>query len=373
MSNRILFLQPYLAPYRIDVYNYLSQYFELKVLFWYNEAPEQNFNLEILKRKCSFSFGYLENGFIIKDRVIKFDIIKQILKFRPTLIVCHEYGFFTLVSLILQRFLRFKVIINSDDNLDMLQRTKGIRNLLHKICLTVASGIITNNPNSLEYLQSQFPKLKNNSTYYPILQDESHLRQQLSHSLEISRKYIKIHQLQGKKVLLYIGRLAEVKCLDILIDGFNDLAGVLENIILIIVGAGPEEQKLREIVADYKIDNKIIFTGRKDGEELYAWYNIGQIFVLPSKFEPFGAVVNEALISGNFVIVSSKVGSKYLLNTDSGLIFESENVEALKEDLKVALGKIYPISNEIKLKRSKSVHPFLSYTNNLKDFLLNQS
>lgn len=370
MEERILILQPYLAPYRIDVYNYLSKYIDIKLLFWFNEAPEQKFNLEVLKQKCSFKFAYLKGGFVVKNRIIKFDIINQIIRYKPTHIICHEFGFFTIMSLILSKFLRFKVIVNTDDNLEMLETVNGTRKYLQSICFKRVSGLITTNPSSLDYITSRFPRLEGHAIYYPILQDEFSLRKELVQSLEISQKYLDFYKLNGKKVFLYVGRLAEEKRIDILISAFNDLVAIKPDIVLIIVGSGPSEKKLKEIVTHFKLNNKINFTGRTDGKELYAWYNIGQIFVLPSRFETFGAVVNEALISGNFVVTSNKVGSEFLIEKNNGIIFKSGDVDSLVNALKVLIEKISPIGKQIIIKKSKSVHSFDYFTNNLKDFLI---
>lgn len=46
---------------------------------------------------------------------------------------------------------------------------------------------------------------------------------------------------------------------------------------------------------------------------LYAWYLLGGLFVLASQFEPFGAVVNEALLAGIPVVCSDRAGARVLI------------------------------------------------------------
>ena len=371
--KKIIFIQPYLAPYRIDVYNNLAKTFDMKLLFWYEEAPEHKFDLNILKSKCDFKYEYLSKGFVAFNRVFKFDIFWHIVSFRPHLVICHEFGFFTMVSLVLSKFINLKVIINTDDNIESFMRIAGIRKMTSKLCLTNANGVTTVNPITLNYIINLFPHLKENSFCYPILQDEVVLKDELKSSIDISNRNISFYNLLGKKILLFIGRLSDVKGIDVLLKSYKEIVKSQTDILLIIVGSGPEEKKLKEIVDCYNLKNNIIFTGRLDGVELYSWYNVGQIFILPSRFEPFGAVVNEALIAGNYVIVSDAVGSKFLLNEDNGLIFPNEDYEQLSHQLKIMIDKISPIDKRINIKDSLSVHSFDVFTNQFKEFLLKQS
>jgi len=222
--KKILLIQPYLAPYRIDVYNKLAKEFDLKLLFWYEEAPEHKFDLNILKSKCEFKYKYLSKGFVVFNRVFKFDIFKHITSFRPDVIICHEFGFFTMVSLLLSKFINFKVIINTDDNVDSFKKIAGIRKITSKLCLTNANGVITVNPETLDYIKNLYPHLNENSFCYPILQDEFVLKDNLQSSIDISKTNVSIHNLIGKKILLYIGRLSEVKGLDVLIKAYKPIA-----------------------------------------------------------------------------------------------------------------------------------------------------
>lgn len=370
-KQRILIIQPYLSPYRIDIYNFLSNHIDIKLIYWFKQAPEQNFNLDILKSRCRFKYEYLKFGFTLNNRVFKVDIINKIIKYRPTIIICHEYGFFTIISLFLSMFLKFKVVVNTDDNLEMLKSTIGIRLILQKICLNASLGVITTNPFSLAFLTEKFYHIKNRSIFYPILYNEKIFTEDLSSSLEIAQKLSEKYYFVEKKILLYVGRLAEVKGLDFLINAYDKIVALNRNIVLVIVGSGPEENKLKNLVYSLGLNNKIIFIPRTDGLDLLAWYNIGQIFILPSKFEPFGAVVNEALIAGNLVIASSKVGSNFLITSNNGAIFETDNANSMINITNQLIQSIYPTDKIIKIKPSKSEHSFVYYSNLFLTYLIN--
>lgn len=77
--------------------------------------------------------------------------------------------------------------------------------------------------------------------------------------------------------------------------------------------------------------SNITFLGQINNRELYKFYRDADVFILPSKSEPWGLVVEEALNNGTPVIVSDKVGCAIdLVTKDTGLIFRSGNGDDLK-------------------------------------------
>lgn len=120
---------------------------------------------------------------------------------------------------------------------------------------------------------------------------------------------------------IFVGRLIDVKCPGMLIDEFNRTGRPLT-----IVGAGPLDVELKA-----RAKSNIIFTGFIDNESLGRIYQDSDVFILPSKYEPWGLVVEEALYWGLPVIVSSRVGSAddMVKNLGTGIIFESQNPDSL--------------------------------------------
>jgi glycosyltransferase involved in cell wall biosynthesis len=120
---------------------------------------------------------------------------------------------------------------------------------------------------------------------------------------------------------LYVGRLIEVKNIKLLIDEFNRNGHSLT-----IVGKGVLEEKLK---ADAQ--SNITFMGFIDNENLGTVYQNHDVFVLPSKSETWGLVVEEAIYWGLPVIVSDRVGCGIDMVKDlgTGKIFESESMDSL--------------------------------------------
>ena len=103
------------------------------------------------------------------------------------------------------------------------------------------------------------------------------------------------------------------------------------NAYLVFAGDGPERAKLDRIASELGISDRVRFLGFLNQSELPAAYRSADVFVLPSLFEPFGLVVNEAMLCGLPVVVSDRVGAKFDLvrNGENGYVYPAGNLEAL--------------------------------------------
>ena len=121
--------------------------------------------------------------------------------------------------------------------------------------------------------------------------------------------------------------MISVKNLEFLINTFNKNGKSLT-----IAGQGILEEKLRKIAKE-----NIKLTGHIPNKEIGKLYQEHDIFILPSKIEPWGLVVEEALYNGLPVIVSNKVGSNMdmVKNYNSGETFQFDNEDDLSEKIEV--------------------------------------
>ena len=134
-------------------------------------------------------------------------------------------------------------------------------------------------------------------------------------------KYIEEYKLYGNKVALYVGRFIPEKGLSIFLNKISHIVKDNDNYKFVLIGEGLEKEKLTALVKDHRLEDKIIFPGMFQADELYGWYACASGFVLPSLFEPFGAVVNEALIFGIPVLCSQFAGSSTLIQQSNGYLF----------------------------------------------------
>lgn len=122
---------------------------------------------------------------------------------------------------------------------------------------------------------------------------------------------------------LYVGRLVEVKNLRMLIKVFNTLPQFKLN----LVGYGELDKELRSIAKE-----NVNFLGAVDNKCLSTLYQGADVFILPSRIEPWGLVIEEALNNGTPVIVSDKVGCRDDLVSDNvGVVFDSDSEDSMRD------------------------------------------
>ena len=143
------------------------------------------------------------------------------------------------------------------------------------------------------------------------------------------------------KRFLYVGRLIECKNLRFLIERFNESGKSLT-----IAGKGPLEKELKELAKE-----NIEFIGFIANEKLPEVYKAHDIFVLPSRTETWGLVVEEAIYWGLPVITSDCVGcsNEMVIEPNTGCTFKLDN----KDDFERAIRQVeenYNIYRENALK-----------------------
>ncbi len=142
-----------------------------------------------------------------------------------------------------------------------------------------------------------------------------------------------------------------------------------ENIKLMIIGSGPQEEKLKRIIKDKNLQNKIVMTGhREDISEILSDLDI---FCLPSSMEALGTSILEASAC-SVPVVASKVGGivECVREDKNGLLFEPKNIDDLTQKLKKLITDknsrlFYKKNARIFIENNFSVKKMVELTQNL--------
>ncbi|HYT50157.1 MAG TPA: glycosyltransferase [Pyrinomonadaceae bacterium] len=126
----------------------------------------------------------------------------------------------------------------------------------------------------------------------------------------------------GPLRLLAVGRLAPEKGFDNAIEALalanaNASRAVAE---LLIIGDGPECERLEHLVNSLDVRSSVAFTGRLENATVFEHLRNSDALVVPSEFEPYGVVVLEALAHGRPVLASDKVIAAIDRDDSSGAI-----------------------------------------------------
>lgn len=153
---------------------------------------------------------------------------------------------------------------------------------------------------------------------------------------------------KGRLRLISIGRLVRQK-------GYEDLLAAVafnsvdlsDSVELLILGGGLEERKYKEMAQTMGISSIVKFLG--EVENPYAWLKDADIFVMPSRWEPFGIALIEAMAAGLPVVATETDGPRDIIEPGvDGILVSTGDVEALGQailrlcqspDLRVVLAK----------------------------------
>jgi glycosyltransferase involved in cell wall biosynthesis len=118
--------------------------------------------------------------------------------------------------------------------------------------------------------------------------------------------------LQGRTVILFVGRLSEQKALPFLIEAFSAAIGLLPELQLVLVGQGPLESKLRDQARHSGAADRISFIGHV--RDVRPFLNAADVFVMPSLAEGISNALLEAMATGLPCVASDVGGSAELLD-----------------------------------------------------------
>lgn len=172
---------------------------------------------------------------------------------------------------------------------------------------------------------------------------------------------------KDRPVVLYASKFIERKRPADLIAAFAPIAAdpAARRPYLVFVGDGELNMALREQTKSLGIESSVRFAGFRNQSELPRFYDLCDVFVLPSRLEPWGLVVNEVMNAGRAVIVSDQVGAApdLVRNGENGLVFPAGNVAALTAALRQVLSD--PVLCQRMGERSRQIIDGWSYQEDL--------
>lgn len=239
------------------------------------------------------------------------------------------------IALILKLFLRIPYIV-SFHGMDIIRcglprRWQGRKKWLAKKILANADGIITNSEFTMGLVQRFTTKLPEQQiVVYPCPNENVIL---MPRAAELLARRLGLDKFANKRVLLTVGRLVERKGHDKVISALQFLRDKYPDLVYLIVGRGQNQSKLERMIQDENLSDCVyLFTKVRD-EELPLFYELANIFIMPSRelpdgdVEGFGIVYLEAALCGKPVIAGKSGGvSEAVEHNKTGLLVDPEDV-----------------------------------------------
>lgn len=176
-----------------------------------------------------------------------------------------------------------------------------------------------------------FPPVINKNKFYPKSKN---------------KKLIKKYKLEGNKIILTVARLSSAekyKGYDKVVKALLEIIKEIPNIKYLIAGKGDDLPRIKNLVKELNLKDYVIFCGFVPNNKLIDFYNICDVFVMPSKGEGFGIVFLEALACGKPVIAGNKDGSRdALLDGKLGILVDPDNIKEISNAIIKVLKKEIP-------------------------------
>ena len=160
---------------------------------------------------------------------------------------------------------------------------------------------------------------------------------------------------EGKRVLLYIGRLAKEKNMEKILRVFPELLRRCPDVQLVIIGEGPLKQTLQEQAEAMGIRESVSIVGAKPWEEIDRYYAIGDVFVSASHSETQGLTYIEAAASGLCVCAVNDPCLLGVFEDGVSAVLSGETDEQLLESLVLSFS---PVGTRIRRNAVTAAEPY---------------
>jgi glycosyltransferase involved in cell wall biosynthesis len=155
------------------------------------------------------------------------------------------------------------------------------------------------------------------------------------------------HNLQPTQpVILTVARLSageQYKGYDRVLQAIPQIRQLIPDVHYIIVGKGSDTPRIEQLIAELKLQNYVTLTGFVPDEQLCDYYNLCDVFAMPSKGEGFGIVYLEALACGKAVLGGNQDGAiDALCHGKLGVLVNPDDVQAIAQTLTAMMMKKHP-------------------------------
>ena len=159
----------------------------------------------------------------------------------------------------------------------------------------------------------------------------------------------------GKRVLLYIGRLAKEKNMEKILRVFPPLVERCPDVHLVIIGEGPLKQSLWNQARELGVEDSVSIVGAKPWEKIDRYYAIGDVFVSASHSETQGLTYIEAAASGLCVCAVNDPCLLGVFQDGVSAILAGESDEELLTSLVLAFS---PVGKSIRFNAVEAAKPY---------------
>ena len=296
--KQVLFITNIPAPYRIDFYNELGKTVDLTVIFEAKGASDQgirfNWNIDEIR---NFKAIFLSEG-DIREKKIDWSIFKYLKVREYDEIVVTSYSYFTEMAALVYLKLRGVSYYMETDG-GMIRTESKLKKWYKTFLISGAKGYFSPSKSSDEYL-AYYGAKSNRIFRYPFTSMKAVDVLDSVITIEERSAYKKSIGCKERYMILGVGQFIHRKGWDVLM---NAIAKMNTSCDTYIIGGGGTPSEYTDLLNQLNLTN-IHFCGFKTKEQLQSYFKAADLFVLPTREDIWGLVINEALSYGLPVITT---------------------------------------------------------------------
>lgn len=384
-SSRIVFIHNTAMWYRRPFFSLLSEIYPIKFIFTHLDVSKEIYDVEIddkidgmknvdyiiLKNYLSIAFGVIRESLGDYDIIVggSWDSLPEIIE--------------TTLYFVIAKLRRKKFVLWTEDwNWNIKTTKRKLVKFFARIIVKNSDAIIlpgTKQKECVMYLGASPSKVflmpnASNISQTPTESPDKIVKLKSSPNMvNTSNLRDQYPSFKDKKIVLFVGRLVKQKGVDYLLNAFSTLKKGMNDVVLVIIGKGDYEKKLKKLAEDLQIEKDVCFQGHVDNDLLKNYYGPSDLCVVPSitheMVDAWAFVVNEAMYYENPVIASDAVGSAFdmIKNGENGFIVPEKDSKALYDAMKVILSND-ELREKMGKRSKKIVETGFSYKNMVEGF-----
>lgn len=351
-NMRVLFLTNIPSPYRVDFFNELGKLVDLTVIFERKSSDERSdgwikYNFE------NFKAIFLKGYKIGPNESLSFEVLKYLKHSKYNHIILGGYSTPTgILASIYMKLRRIKYILNIDGGL--IKKNSKVQMLIKKFLLNSPEYYLSPGLVGDKYLV-HYGVEKSKIYNYPFtsVKYEDILKKPLEANEKSALK--KELELPNRKTIISVGRFIYGKGFDLLLKAMKNVEVDLN---LLIIGGTPTQEYL-DLINKNDLKN-IQFLNFMGKEELSKYYIASDLFILPTREDIWGLVINEAMAKGLPVITTDKcvAGLEMIEENKNGYLYSVEDIETLSNKINSFFRKKEREREEMSLEALKSIRKY---------------
>ena len=311
------------APYRVNVFSEMSRHLKLDIYF--EKKQDESYNKDFFCEKSFFRILTEKTGHAAYKESVR--NLKQY-----AYVLVYEYSTITAMKL-MQLCIRNRIpyFINCDG---AFINHNLLKYMVKHYFISNATGCLANGTHAKEYFLHYGAREENIFQHHFSTLYEKDILQTCVTPEEKAALKEKLG-LENRKTVIAVGRFIHSKGFDVLLKAWEKMPKAVN---LIILGGGEKEDEYRQFIEMHHLAN-VTLLGFKPCKEVLRYFKACDLFVLPTRKDVWGLVINEAMACGLPVITTDRciAGMELITNGENGYIVPVEDVDALTEKMKYIL------------------------------------